>query len=125
MPEKKEFADVSMEIPKGAIPQLTLSDLDMDGVDEDAGLPLYNPEKPSELLKNEDPQSVRPFVGAEYEVLQFDLWKEGEIKAYQEKLTEVGTDPNSYITFHDRISDKDHGSWSVLLEIAHRVRVKR
>ena len=124
MSEVHYMADASLELPAAVIPQLTLDDFD--GFDDDdADLPLHNPEKESPLLKNEDPQSVKPFIGAQYEVHQFNLWEEGKLQEYQEKLTQVGTDANSYITFHDRIPDKEHGSWAVLLEIAHRVRVKR
>lgn len=121
---EKELSSADMELPdsilvdlSGAIP------LPEDNYEE--SLPIVNPERPNRLIKKDDPQNIKPFIGAQYEVLQFDLWKEGQIQAYQDKLTEVGTNADAYITFQDRVANKDNGSWSVLLEIAHRVRVKR
>lgn len=91
-------------------------------------LPVYQEPgsgKESSLVKNEDREVREHHIGATYEVKQFSLWKEDDMKAYQDILTSVGVDGPSKVVFQDRVYIPEHQSWKVLLEIAHYCIVAR
>ena len=75
------------------------------------------------LTKNEDPEVRDRYTGIRYEVCLFELWNDDDRKAYEAKMTEVGTDPFASQYFHERIYVPEKKSWKVLLEIAHYVQV--
>lgn len=95
---------------------------------DDGGLPVVrqpgSTETPS-LVKNEDKEVKSRHIGATYEVKQFSLWKEEDMKSYQDILSSVGVDGPSKVVFQDRVYIPEHQSWKVLLEIAHYCIVAR
>lgn len=103
-----------------------------DGKDDDPqegiDLPIYPAKDSSQkgrLVKNEDKEVKDRYPGATYEVRQFDLWKEKDVKDYQALMSDVGTDKYSRVVFQDRVYIEDKKSWKVLVEVQHFVLVAR
>jgi hypothetical protein len=95
---------------------------------EDIDVPIYTPKdskQKGKLVKREDKEFKDRYPGATYEVKQFDLWKEEDVKEYQSLMSEVGTDKYSRVVFQDRVYIEDKKSWKVLVEVQHFVLVAR
>jgi hypothetical protein len=95
---------------------------------ESIDLPIYSPKdskQKGKLVKNEDKEVKDRYPGATYEVRQFDLWKEKDVKDYQALMSDVGTDKYSRVVFQDRVYIEDKKSWKVLVEVQHFVLVAR
>jgi len=91
-------------------------------------VPIYikkGSQKAKSLVKNEDREVRDRYVGATYEVHQFNLWKEEDLKAYQSLMTSVGTDKYSRVVFQERMYLQDKQSWTILVEIQHFTLVSR
>ena len=91
--------------------------------DPPAFIPKGSEKAKYKLYKNDDPEVLARYTGAQYEVHQFELWKDTDMKKYQEIMTQVGTDEFTAIIFQDRVFISEKGSWKVLLELAHYVQV--
>ena len=130
------------------IPGLSTTDMDITGVLSDIGMtpPPPDPEdnapppvdmedvpvlvrgsnqKTKKLVKNEDKEVRDRYVGATYEVHQYNLWKAEDLKAYQELMTSVGTDKYSRVVFQERMYLQDKQSWTILVEIQHFALISR
>lgn len=130
------------------IPGLSTTDMDITSVLNDLGAAPVPPEpednaspstdmedvpvlmrgsgsKSKKLVKNEDKEVRDRYVGATYEVHQFNLWKAEDLKAYQELMTSVGTDKYSRVVFQERMYLQDKQSWTILVEIQHFALISR
>ena len=87
--------------------------------------PLKDSKQKGKLVKNEDKEVKDRYPGATYEVRQFDLWKDSDVKDYQALMSDVGTDKYSRVVFQDRVYIEDKKSWKVLVEVQHFVLVAR
>jgi hypothetical protein len=99
-----------------------------DSPSEDIDIPIWAPKDSKQkgrLVKNEDKEVKARYTGATYEVRQFDLWKEKDVKDYQALMSDVGTDKYSRVVFQDRVYIEDKKSWKVLVEVQHFVLVAR
>lgn len=94
----------------------------------DDDIPLLAPKGSSQrgrLIKNEDKEAMNRFIGATYEVRQFSLWENKDMKAYQDLMSSVGTDKFSRVVFQDRVYVEQKQSWKILIEIEHFTIVAR
>lgn len=132
MEQPNELATVSTSIEKA----FNFNDLSERGREEDNGggdvvdtdVPIYTPKGSSQkgrLVKNEDKEVRDRYAGATFEVRQFSLWKNDDMKAYADVMSEVGTDKYSKVVFQERVYIEEHQSWKVLIEIEHFCLVAR
>jgi hypothetical protein len=92
-------------------------------IDPPPFIPKGSEKAKHKLYKNDDPEVLARYTGAQYEVHQYELWKEKDMAEYQDIMTQVGTDEFTAIIFQDRVFIKEKNSWKVLLELAHYVQV--
>jgi len=80
-------------------------------------------EAPLMLIRNEDPDDMKPRLGVISSVHIFDLSKEEDLVKYAECLNKAGTSPFYVVRFTERHWVEQTSNWKVLIEICEQVRV--